>query len=130
LIHQSLLLLPIALLEWQMANRRWSRLFQKLHTYFLISLLIFQIFAGAYAADSPMPEGMKGWWYFPNLISGDIGEGYNSNSYVSGLIIAAGGKPPILRTGGAWVAPGYDHPLPFPWGKNLARGEKKCGCTK
>ena len=67
---------------------------------------------------------------FPNLISGDIGDGYNSNSYVSGLIIAAGGKPPILRTGGAWVAPGYDHPLPFPWGKNLARGEKKCGCTK
>lgn len=67
---------------------------------------------------------------FPNLISGAIGGGYNSNSYVSGLIIAAGGKPPILRTGGAWVAPGYDHPLPFPWGKNLAHGEKKCGCAK
>ncbi len=67
---------------------------------------------------------------FPNLITGDIGDGYNSNSYVSGLIIAAGGTPPILRTGGNWVAPGYNHPLPFPWGKNFAHGMKRCGCKK
>ncbi len=67
---------------------------------------------------------------FPNLITGEIGRGYNSNSYVSGMLIAAGGKAPILRTAGTWVAPGYDNPLPFPTGKNLARGERTCGCTK
>lgn len=40
-----------------------------------------------------------------------VGE-YNSNSYVAGLIIAAGGTPPSLTMNGQWQAPGYSNPIP------------------
>lgn len=35
---------------------------------------------------------------------------YNSNSYTAGVIIAAGGTPPVLPG----IQPGYGHPLPLP----------------
>jgi hypothetical protein len=67
----------------------------------------------------------------PNLLTGDIGDGYNSSSYVAGLIIAAGGKPPLLfisGTNGAFSTPGYSHPIPVPFGQNLRHGNQKCQC--
>jgi len=41
-------------------------------------------------------------------------DGYNSNSYVSGLIKAAGGKTPDLKTNGQFQTPGYEKPIPIP----------------
>jgi hypothetical protein len=38
---------------------------------------------------------------------------YNSNSYVSGVLKAAGAAIPSLNTGGKFQAPGYGNPLPF-----------------
>ena len=45
-----------------------------------------------------------------NLYPIQGGVGYNSNSYVSGVVIKAGGQPPQL----AGVQPGYNVPLPLP----------------
>lgn len=42
--------------------------------------------------------------------------GYNSNSYVSGVIKAAGGIPPILDTKGKFQTPGYDKEIPLSTG--------------
>lgn len=70
---------------------------------------------------------------FPNIFSGDIGKGYNSDSYVSGVIIAAGGTPPDLfinGTDGGFTAPGYSHPMPIPPGRNFAHGGGGCKCEK
>lgn len=39
--------------------------------------------------------------------------GYNSNSYVSGVIKAAGEVPPALNTNGEFQAPGYEKPIPL-----------------
>lgn len=39
--------------------------------------------------------------------------GYNSNSYVPGLIKAAGGTSPVLNTNGEFQAPGYEKPIPL-----------------
>jgi RHS repeat-associated protein len=60
--------------------------------------------------------------YWPVPVQGD--ESYNSNSYVSGIIIAAGGEPPVVDADVKWgphatfrlptIAPGYDKPLPIP----------------
>ena len=38
---------------------------------------------------------------------------YNSNSYVSGALTAAGAAPPTINTGGAFQVPGYSNPLPM-----------------
>jgi len=43
-------------------------------------------------------------------------DGYNSNSYVAGVIKAAGGVPPTLNTNGEFQAPGYDKPIPLGFG--------------
>jgi RHS repeat-associated protein len=53
----------------------------------------------------------------PFAVDGQMTSGkYNSNSWVSGVIQAAGGVPPALHapvyTGGQW--PGYQNPLPIP----------------
>jgi hypothetical protein len=50
--------------------------------------------------------------YLNNLPYGLVpfGYSYNSNSYVSGVIIAAGGTPPELPK----EQPGYGHPIPLP----------------
>ena len=40
-------------------------------------------------------------------------DGYNSNSYVSGLIKAAGGTAPALNTNGEFQTPGYDKSIPM-----------------
>lgn len=46
---------------------------------------------------------------------GQMGTGqYNSNSYISGAITAAGGTPPALESNGQFQAPGYSNPLPIP----------------
>lgn len=39
---------------------------------------------------------------------------YNSNSYVSGVLQAAGATAPALPTNGRWQAPGYANPIPIP----------------
>lgn len=39
--------------------------------------------------------------------------GYNSNSYVSGVLSGAGATPPTLNTGGQFQAPGYGNPIPI-----------------
>jgi hypothetical protein len=39
--------------------------------------------------------------------------GYNSNSYVSGLFLAALGYAPVIDTGGSFQVPGYDQPMPM-----------------
>ena len=50
----------------------------------------------------------------PGVSDGNMPAGnYNSNSFVSGVIESAGGKPPVLQTGGAWQAPGYQNPVPI-----------------
>ena len=41
-------------------------------------------------------------------------ESYNSNSFISGLIIGSGGTPPEIPLAG-FVAPGYNKPLDFPY---------------
>jgi hypothetical protein len=43
-------------------------------------------------------------------------DGYNSNSYVAGVIKAAGGVAPALNTNGQFQAPGYDKPIPLSTG--------------
>jgi RHS repeat-associated protein len=43
----------------------------------------------------------------------ELNSGYNSNSYVSGVIGAAGGTPPVLQTYGLFQVPGYYSPIPF-----------------
>jgi hypothetical protein len=43
----------------------------------------------------------------------DITGNYNSNSYVSGVLIGAGAVPPMLDTGGKFQAPGFDKPIPL-----------------
>lgn len=40
---------------------------------------------------------------------------YNSNSYVAGIIKAAGGTPPSIHTGGDFQVPGYSNPIPLPF---------------
>ncbi len=42
--------------------------------------------------------------------------GYNSNSYVSGVLKTAGAEPPTLNTGGAFMTPGYSKPIPLSTG--------------
>lgn len=50
----------------------------------------------------------------PGRKDGTMTQGaYNSNSYVSGIIIHAGGTPPNLNTRGEWQAPGYENPMPI-----------------
>jgi len=54
-----------------------------------------------------------GW--IPGIKDGAMPPGkYNSNSYVSGLINAAGGTPPNINTGGNFQVPGYANPIPIP----------------
>ena len=60
----------------------------------------------------------KNYDLFPSAGS----NGYNSNSYVSGVLKAAGGTPPALRSGGTFQTPGYDKPLPLPGGSSGASG--------
>lgn len=60
--------------------------------------------------------------YWPTPVHGD--ESYNSNSYVSGLLISEGAEPPVVQADVQWgthvtfraptIAPGYDKPLPIP----------------
>jgi uncharacterized protein RhaS with RHS repeats len=70
----------------------------------------------------PTPAGMTDTQFIQSLINAagsyqnnqayalfPVGDAYNSNSYVSGVIIAAGGAPPVLP---GWQ-PGYSHPLPL-----------------
>lgn len=38
---------------------------------------------------------------------------FNSNSYVSGVLSAAGVPPPVLNTGGQFQVPGYANPIPM-----------------
>jgi len=40
-----------------------------------------------------------------------MGTAYNSNSFVSGVIQAAGGTPPQIMS---FSTPGYNNPLPLP----------------
>jgi RHS repeat-associated protein len=50
---------------------------------------------------------------FPSNRSGDMAKGkYNSNSFVSGLIRAAGGNPPTIPIPGGQL-PGYLNPVPI-----------------
>jgi len=51
----------------------------------------------------------------PREVSGvmDINE-YNSNSYVSGVLQAAGVRPPVLNGTGKIQTPGYQNPIPIP----------------
>jgi hypothetical protein len=39
---------------------------------------------------------------------------YNSDSFVAGLLTAAGLTPPPINTGGAFQVPGYLNPIPLP----------------
>ena len=48
-------------------------------------------------------------------------EAYNSNSFVAGVIRAAGGIPPTLP---GWI-PGYDKPLPIPF-----NSDRLCACLE
>jgi RHS repeat-associated protein len=70
----------------------------------------------------PTPAGMTDTQFIQALISAagsyqnnlpyalfPVGAAYNSNSYVSGVILAAGGTPPTLPG----VQPGYGHPIPL-----------------
>lgn len=50
----------------------------------------------------------------PYDVRPDFTGNYNSNSFVSGVLRAAGGGAPALNTGGAFQAPGYDMPIPIP----------------
>lgn len=72
----------------------------------------------------PTPPGQTDSKFIKNLISAassypnnqpyvmfpGLGAGYNSNSFTSGVISAAGGTPPALSGN----TPGYSHPLPIP----------------
>lgn len=53
----------------------------------------------------------------PNKAGAMGPERYNSNSFVAGVIRAAGGTLPALNSGGLWQAPGYENPIPI-----------SCGC--
>jgi len=70
----------------------------------------------------PTPPGMTDTQFIQALISAagsyqdnlryalfPQGNTYNSNGYVSGVIIAAGGTPPSLPG----IQPGYSHPIPL-----------------
>ena len=46
---------------------------------------------------------------------------YNSNSFVAGVIKAAGGIPPKINSDGKFQVPGYHNPIPVPKSK-----EKQC----
>ena len=46
---------------------------------------------------------------------------YNSNSFVSGIIMAAGGTPPPIQTRGQFQVPGYTAPVP------ASAFDKSCG---
>lgn len=48
--------------------------------------------------------------------------GYNSNSYVSGVIKAAGDTPPALNANGEFQAPGYEKPIPLNTGGHQVLG--------
>jgi hypothetical protein len=39
--------------------------------------------------------------------------GYNSNSYVSGVLSGAGATAPTINTGGQFQVPGYSNPIPI-----------------
>jgi RHS repeat-associated protein len=67
----------------------------------------------------------KNYDVFPSASS----NAYNSNSYVSGVLKAAGATPPPLRTGGTFQAPGYDKPLPLPGGSGGASGSWQNGAS-
>jgi hypothetical protein len=76
------------------------------------------------------PSGMTDTKFINNLIDAakkyqndlnydlfpESGSGYNSNSYVAGILKAAGATPPTLRQvlpdGGTFRAPGYSKPIP------------------
>ena len=47
---------------------------------------------------------------FPSATAGT----YNSNSYVAGVLAAAGKTPPTLSLGPVFQVPGYDRPIPLP----------------
>ena len=47
-------------------------------------------------------------------MAGGLFPRYNSNSYISGLLIAVGVEPPVLNTGDAFQTPGYANPIPIP----------------
>lgn len=85
--------------------------------------------SGQYSQIISTPSGMTDAQFINNLVkasscfhgvpystpdqSGYMASGkYNSNSYVSGLIVAAGGTPPPLNTNGQWQAPGYSNSIP------------------
>jgi len=94
--------------------------------------------SGQYSQIIPTPPGLTDTQFINNLVkasscflgvpysfpdqNGYMGAGkYNSNSYVAGLIIAAGGTPPSLDMNGQWQAPGYSNPVP------LSSFKKSCG---
>jgi len=85
--------------------------------------------SGQYSQIIPTPPGMTDTQFINNLVkasscfkgvpysfpdrTGYMGAGeYNSNSYVTGLIVAAGGTPPSLTMNGQWQALGYSNPIP------------------
>lgn len=83
---------------------------------------------GTFSQVVPTPKGMTDTQFISGLINAansygnDLNYdatpskdgGYNSNSYVSGVLGAAGAKPPALNTGGKFQAPGYNKPIPLP----------------
>ena len=92
----------------------------------------------------PTPKGLTDTQFINNLINSassykndknyDIfpstaSAAYNSNSYVSGVLTAAGATPPSLQSGGNFQTPGYDKPLPISGGSGGASGSYQNGAS-
>ena len=67
---------------------------------------------------------------FPSPRTGDLSRWeYNSNSWVSGIMAAAGAPAPGLGSGGKFKAPGYESPVTVPGFPNAGKGQDCC-CKK
>lgn len=77
-----------------------------------------RLIAAAASYGNDLPYSFP-WISFlgPGIHDGAMAPGtYNSNSFVSGVIIAAGGTPPVIcpTTPPLYQLPGYSNPIPLP----------------
>jgi RHS repeat-associated protein len=75
-----------------------------------------KILAAAASHNNKTPYSLPGLFALPGVKDGQMAPGtYNSNSYVSGVLQAAGATPPALNLPSRpWTqAPGYQNPVPI-----------------
>lgn len=107
-------------------NAKWYNYFGNLQSAF--NYKDDSIANAAFLQVVETPKGMTDTQFISNLSNAaasytnnlnydlfpELNSGYNSNSYVSGVIKAAGGTLPVLQTNGLLLqTPGYYLPIPF-----------------